>query len=127
MQTVHETLILAREFVSQGWTQGHAVIRRSNQMGVCILGALTLATPPGKKWTDTLYFPAAMELTRLLGGQGNFHLIKWNDAPERTKEEVLALLDEAIAATAPEPSPLERCPELKTNPQEEHQELALLA
>lgn len=69
-----------------GWTQG----MNQDELGrTCVEGALLSTGHPGaeQRW-------AAYCLVHALGDR---NVIGWNDAPGRTKEEVLALFDRAIA------------------------------
>lgn len=72
----------ARALIEQGWTQGldHDVVDGVDCY--CLSGALAQQ----KDWQD------ASELLHSLRPD----FVDWNDRPDRTKEEVLELLDQAI-------------------------------
>lgn len=79
-----------KALVSHGWVQGRT---GSRTYGLCLDGALQLCT-------DT---PATLRRARItLAGviretYGIYSIETWNDQNERTKAEVLELLDAAIA------------------------------
>lgn len=89
-QAVH-VLRHARKLIAEkGWTQGRfweMESWRSPQTAYSLAGALFAVTPT--------ISPTRTKAVELLGLKN--HVEKWNDAPGRTKEEVLARLDEAIA------------------------------
>ncbi len=79
----------ARERIERGWCQGTGLDERGN---VCALAAL------GGQFRDgqTMFADRAMRLLRdAIGGRC---VPEWNDAPGRTKSDVLAAYDRAIAA-----------------------------
>jgi hypothetical protein len=92
--TTHEVLVAARNLIDrEGWIQNAHYAPE----GRCVRGALSDVTR-GK--TDLGYYHA----TRAFSDVVDEVLIgAWNDHPDRTKAEVLAAFDKAIAATAPEP------------------------
>ena len=74
----------ALEVIQQkGWIQ----LAYDSPNGVCLSRALTITYPT---WSE--YDHAYRKLRKLLGG---VELVEWNDYPGRTKEEVLAVLQEA--------------------------------
>lgn len=77
-----QALIEVRQLlIDEGWCQ-HA---SENNLGQhCLMGALNIVDHDGKAY---LYL---YSLT-------NHDVCRWNDAPGRTFEEVIALLDKAIA------------------------------
>ena len=101
----HEVLVKARNLLDRdGWTQG-----RFGDVGgpYCARGALVVAAGAPR--------PATVPPSRHCGALNSaYHLLQlivgvetigadWNDTPGRTKEEVLAAFDAAIAETAPPP------------------------
>jgi hypothetical protein len=75
---VTQALIAGRRRIEEGWCQG-AVRKRG---AVCAMGAIS----------DNV--EALVVLYRAFGGPG---IPRWNDMPGRSKEDVLALYDRAIA------------------------------
>ena len=75
----------ARERVARGWCQG-ALFSAGGAASACLLGSLI----------ETVGAQCNAEVIRLeaLIGGG---VVPWNDAPERTQQDVLDLLDVAIA------------------------------
>jgi hypothetical protein len=103
--TVKEQLIAARAKIEAGWTQ-HEFARDvdGNSLGlhpkridfskaacVCMSGALEAVGAEGH--VDGLAYEALRAHTSVI-------LSTWNDDKRRTKEEVLAVFDKAIAAQA---------------------------
>jgi hypothetical protein len=91
LDDVTKLLIEGRERIEQGWCQGRFEAKGS----FCMLGAIRYDHQT-TKWRRA----ARKRLARALGlGQeadGN-HIPNWNDAPGRTKDEVLQAFDRAIA------------------------------
>lgn len=79
-------LMAARERIERGWCQGAG---RSRE-GVCAIVALADAAEPDDREAFTA---AHLLMSRIVGGG----LSDWNDAPGRTKEEILVAFDRAIA------------------------------
>jgi hypothetical protein len=95
---VHEVLVRARNLIDRhGWQQGD--MGNANE-GYCIEGACRAAGSDYGDWSE-VRAPLGIAIPFV-----------WNDEPGRTKEEVLAVLDAAIAATAPPPLWVE-CPTTK--------------
>jgi hypothetical protein len=103
-----EILIRAKhELVTRGWHQGFYKSARTGR--VCALGAINLAATEGRLWEICRYEPeyddpavvAAWGLfDEVATGQpamNGDHVPDWNDAPERTQQEVLDAFDAAIA------------------------------
>ena len=68
-----------------GWCQGQSVKRKGTTIiGYCVMGAIREAYGEGVDGYDALDTVRAV-----IGGGG---LAAWNDAPERTKEQVVATL-----------------------------------
>lgn len=94
MTTTHEVLVAARNLIDRGgWIQG-AVLTSD---GRCAVGALR-DTGGALDTNDEPFW--------ILRRQVGTALSRWNDTPGRTKAEVLAAFDKAIAATAPSPPDL---------------------
>lgn len=92
---VIEALRAGRARVERGWCQGVLY----HEGAVCALGGISRATDPALMKYDTASFQAADLLTRALdgsAGDGVWTVSVWNDAPERTQSDVLALYDRAI-------------------------------
>jgi hypothetical protein len=93
--TAHEVLVTARNLLDrEGWIQDYTWTRE----GRCTVGAVL--TPHLTEGSIE-----ALELfADLIGCPRDWMAIAhWNDDPDRTKEQVLAVFDTAIAATAPPP------------------------
>ena len=82
--------------VTRGWIQG--TVRDVN--GFCLLGAVALtARPDGSECMMTQATGVNLALGYLaeeIGGEPN-DITSWNDDPDRTKDEVIAKLEAAIA------------------------------
>jgi hypothetical protein len=79
LSPVTQALIAGRRRIEEGWCQGAMRTRE----GVCAVGAIS-------------YNPKAVEvLYRAFGGRSS--IPRWNDTPGRSREDVLALYDRAIA------------------------------
>lgn len=87
--TTHEVLVAARNEIDR---RGHCRGYGEGGEGFCVHQAIG--------WADSS--PISEEASVLMKDLGA--TVEWNDAPERTKAEVLALFDRAIAATAPAPA-----------------------
>ena len=98
--SVAQVLIEARKLIAQGWTQGEYKRVVNGVECWCISGAIRQAAP----YDD----PRGLEFVALLRAlrdddfylSSSSKLIEWNDAPDRTQEDVLALIDRAIAKDA---------------------------
>lgn len=108
-----EVLTDARALVEDGWIQG----RLQNLSGVCMVGALTLATrayrhkslEKGRLAAEGAVLAKIVEmfpdeqLSQRSCGEGlpysdgvPYKIASFNDKPHRTKEEVLSVFDKAI-------------------------------
>lgn len=101
MKTTRDMLIEARALVEKGWCQGY---QAKDETGACVSHESAKARSfcaYGACWRaeGTVSGPASMALRRAFGSLG---VGTWNDAPDRTQADVLALFDRAIAA---EPAP----------------------
>jgi len=92
----HEVLVAARNLIDrEGWRQDFGV----EGVERCAVEAISDSTV-GISADDV-----SAVLASVLGVPNSWGLIgAWNDAPERTKQEVLDAFDRAIAATAPPPA-----------------------
>jgi hypothetical protein len=99
MKTTKDILIEARELIAKGWTQGanardsqDKIVDESSEAAVCfcVYGAISRAEGPAHySGSARVGFADATEISLI---------DVWNDAPERTKPDVLAAFDKAIAA-----------------------------
>lgn len=92
MADLKAILISARQIVERGWTKGKF---RSVVDGVecfCSLGAICKSSP------DSDSYNAALDRFALANGISCRQSVpRWNDAKRRTREQVLAAFDRAIA------------------------------
>lgn len=70
-----------------GWVQG---MLGTEEVGFCAIGAMDYATPSALIWS--INSDAVVKLQTMLGRS----VAEWNDAPGRTKEEVLVVFRKAI-------------------------------
>lgn len=103
---IHETLVQARNRVDQGWTQG---AWRTDDGKVCAASAVVDAAREAGDATAAFGCLVAVLGLEVHGHHCREAFQLWNDAHGRTKEQVLDAFDAAIAATAPEPFPVEFC------------------
>lgn len=115
MITSHEVLVNMRNTLAKGW------IKNELQIGdrYCMIGAATRELrATGTLFDDEMYlyetFAPTKEAVEILAGlitrkgSDTTHTVtEWNDRARRRKSHVLALLDKAIAQTAPLPEDLE--------------------
>jgi len=99
LDEVDLTLRNARGYIEAGWCQGE--LHRCNHTQHCTIGAIRMALGWHRPSANPLYYKSIRRLVATLpeqhhGSSPVFSVMKWNDAPLRTKEEVLALLDKAI-------------------------------
>lgn len=93
MSNLLEVLRKAREvLVTDGWCQNELI---SSAGAHCAIGALHQAV----EYKATVV-PCILALRNVMSDPEKYHngLTKYNDTPGRTKEEILALYDRAIAA-----------------------------
>ena len=97
--TTKEVLIQARGFIERGWTQrasaraaeGYPVRSKSpSACEWCASGAIRAVLPNSRNIKE--FWEYFFDLVK-----PHFSLIEFNDDPKTTKEDVLALYDEAIA------------------------------
>ena len=97
---VAQVLTEARKLIAQGWTQGGYNRVVNGVECWCISGAIRQAAQ-----YDNPMELEFVDLIRALRADDFYissssKLIKWNDAPDRTQEDVLDLIDRAIAKEA---------------------------
>ena len=92
---IADVLEQAAQLLSQpgAWTQG--AFQRGEKC-FCLLGAIAFVTGdnPHCAWGNTLASDAREPLADAIGIP-TFAVVDWNDAPERTQDEVVAKLREA--------------------------------
>ena len=110
--SVAATLAEARKLIAQGWTQGALYDDDDGRGCYCLAGAVGAAEaasvklPKGRvKFVFYSRSKSIAALSACLGGRGRGAgavdlVTEWNDAPGRTQEDVLALIDRAIAKEA---------------------------
>lgn len=108
---VHEDLVATRNLLDQsGWIRGRSRATRivftprpRKTMAYCLWGALVESSGPGRA------LGLSHVLCRLIRSRGisDAATIGFNDDYARSKQDVLDLLDEAIALTAPSPEDVE--------------------
>lgn len=103
--TTHEVLVAARNLIDRGgWAhRGHGDWTFERVGARCALNAITNnGARACSEYTDPVKeLGAAIGCSDVTAAAAE--IPRWNDTPGRTKAEVLAAFDEAIAATAPEP------------------------
>lgn len=89
---VVEVLRAAREKVANGWTKGTYRIVLESGCLYCADGAILWSGGPS---VDECHSRAERFLRQVIGGDRT-SVVKWNDAPERTQEEVVNAFTKAI-------------------------------
>ena len=93
--TVKQVLQDALALVRQGWVRGRMEKRRGDRVCYCAGGAIDAATPNiGLRFEARLTLAEAIPRER----RGRPSVVGYNDAPGRTKSDVIALFERAIAA-----------------------------
>ena len=106
-EQVIDALVRARELVERGWCQGwfardadgvEVSFASQSACRFCAIGAIRRVAdiPDGNNGIGLLF---------RAGGLTALDLAAWNDAPERTQADVLALYDAAIALARAEAAP----------------------
>ena len=106
--SVAATLAEARKLIAQGWTQGTFRNGERGKHCYCLAGAVVTVNIPNLGALDAEAYadsPGIGALSDCLGRRvysvyALDRLTEWNDAPDRTQEDVLALIDRAIAKEA---------------------------
>lgn len=108
--TTVEFLKETRAKLAQGWTQREFARKDGEPTGAsaldsdcwCVVGALGHVALLHGDYFMPAKFEARSALVEAIGSaefeRWSYSLPHWNDAPERTQEDVLALFDKAIAA-----------------------------
>lgn len=97
----HEVLVKARNYIDQkGWAYRRGGWEREQPTGRCAMNAVTCEEVRADRETES---GALNLLAEAAGLTDLIEIPSWNDAPGRTKAEVLAAFDAAISATAPPP------------------------
>lgn len=93
--SVTEVLQDIRGRIEGGWTQGRYSVERDGKTCYCLFGAFLAAIPE----KDEAWAPVINILTNTLKATtGELMMVKFNDAPGRTQQEVLDFLDRTIEA-----------------------------
>lgn len=107
----HDLLVAGRNHIDRyGWFAGAAGPAGEDQprcTAAAIAQVLDQANVDGRLGVEqrfSLRNEALQALTNAIGLTSMSRVSVWNDMPGRTKEQVLAKYDEAIAATAPLPA-----------------------
>jgi hypothetical protein len=104
-----ERLTIARERIEQGWVQGmlcaddeggNPYYTDKEPTGFCLMGSLMPDPVQGGPDMFVEQFVSSVLFKR----HKTHFLASWNDNPKRRKQQVLSLLDEAIAEAQAEPS-----------------------
>jgi hypothetical protein len=110
--SVAATLAEARKLIAQGWTQDAFYDDEDGRGCYCLAGAVGAVDAASAKLTkgrvNFVFYSRSKSIAALSaclggrgGGAGAVDLVtEWNDAPDRTQEDVLALIDRAIAKEA---------------------------
>lgn len=87
-----DTLVEAKNLIlTGGWIRGDL---GSEETGYCLFGALDAASD----MEIEMFLDSTNVVKETLRGRGSVtHITAWNDAPHRTKQDVLDLLDEAAS------------------------------
>jgi hypothetical protein len=91
--TVKQVLQDALALVRQGWIKGRAKKTRYGRVCYCASGAINAATP----LNGGLNYEAHYAVKCAAGINYIQALYDWNDAPERTKADVISAFETAIA------------------------------
>ena len=92
MQSYKEIFIEAKALVEKGWIQGPFRRKINGQWFYSVCGALA----------ETTYRPTNLKesVTFFMKVNGIKSIMKWDNVTNRTKQEVLAAFDKAIAASS---------------------------
>lgn len=109
MNSVHSTLLAVRELIAvpERWVKGDWARSASGRdvfwgsekaVCWCIRGAVNLV----EQYSPSNSYRAQEKLALMATGKSELMaLAEWNDAPQRTHADVLALLDRALEETKP--------------------------
>lgn len=95
--TPKEILIAARALIDtpEKWVKGAFALHTDHGTCYCLAGALLKATP-GDIFNEDFAAAGTVLKKAINSPSADFRLHLWNDAPERTHSEVLAVVDRAI-------------------------------
>lgn len=86
--------VKAKQFIENGWCQGHSRLKSEGKVSICAETALASCINHTPSYLKDLF-----QLNEHFRKANNIGIIfEWNDDPSRTKDEVLAAFDRAIAA-----------------------------
>jgi hypothetical protein len=91
-----DVALRAAAMVRAGWCQGVSRTTVDDQVCYCVVGALTYASAE--------VYPINSRITDIIDNACNEvggSLIQWNDSPERTQAEVVALLERVASQFNP--------------------------
>jgi hypothetical protein len=86
-----EAFLEVKKIVESGWCQCHYATEKEH----CLVGAM-IAVSCRNPFFESDLIDKFIQSNNLPIVKRNFTVTAWNDAPGRTKEEVLAALDRAI-------------------------------
>lgn len=87
----------ARDTIEAGWCQGRGVLVRSHGgTAYCAVAAIAKASRSDSGFAICALLRAIPEAAPTPLGYETKSIVRWNDTPGRTKEEVLAVFDRAI-------------------------------
>ncbi len=102
MKTDAELLTEARELIQNGWVQKNTHVEINGQHSYCSAGAIIRAiwgrnphVPDAERKQKNQTFDRLTDLIRRAVGESE-SIVLWNDAPGRTKDEVLQAFSTAI-------------------------------
>jgi len=103
VKTAHEALVAARELIAdeRNWIKEDYNRVVDGRQCYCADGALLAARRAPLLEEDFLDLPYSLARRALSSASPIGTIIDYNDAPETTHADVLAMFDRAIAATAP--------------------------
>ena len=108
-----QVLEKAKALVASGWTQGYIAEDPSGHSCCpmsdvacrwCLLGACERAMFDHGHHQKDSWLEMLAVVKRAISASGEISPIAWNDAPERTQQDVLAFLDAAIERLEEQPS-----------------------
>lgn len=91
---VAEIALHAKDLIADGWLQGESLRKdhRGKITARCAMGALVAAIPmPNAAVLQETYFQCLSLFVEVIGSSG---IAFWNDAPNRTKQDVLDAFDD---------------------------------
>lgn len=97
--TTVEVLRVARARIDFGWVQGTKAVLSENTNHCCVSATTGITDIPSIERRAERFVRAALDV------KTDHELLAWNDRRGRTKDEVLALFDKAIALAEAESAP----------------------